>query len=49
VLPFSLAVGAGGAVWSWLYHRTGSIYSPWISHLIIDAAIMAVGYDLLYG
>jgi membrane protease YdiL (CAAX protease family) len=49
VLPFSLCVGAGGAVWCWLYHRSGSIYSPWVSHLAIDLAIMAVGYDLLFG
>jgi membrane protease YdiL (CAAX protease family) len=47
-LPFSLAVAAGGAVWAWLYHRTGTIYSCWISHLLVDAAIMVVGYDLVF-
>jgi membrane protease YdiL (CAAX protease family) len=47
-LPFSLGVGCGGAVWAWLYQRTGSIYSPWLSHLIIDAAILTVGYDMLF-
>jgi membrane protease YdiL (CAAX protease family) len=49
VLPLSMGVAAGGAVWSWLYHHSGSIYSPWVSHLVIDAALMAVGYDLLFG
>jgi membrane protease YdiL (CAAX protease family) len=49
VLPVSLCVALGGAVWAWLYLRTGSIYSPWLSHLLIDAAIMAVGYDLVFG
>jgi membrane protease YdiL (CAAX protease family) len=49
VLPLSLGIAVGGAVWAWLYHRTGSIYAPWVSHLLIDAAIMAVGYDLLFG
>jgi uncharacterized protein len=47
-IPFSLAVAFGGGVWAWLYHRTGSIYSPWLSHLIVDTALMAVGYDMLF-
>lgn len=48
-LPFSLGVAGGGFVWAWLYHRTGSIWSPWLSHLIIDSAIMIVGYELVFG
>lgn len=48
VVPFSLGIAAGGAVWAWLYNRHGSIYSPWISHLLVDCAIMTVGYDLLF-
>lgn len=44
---FSLAVAVGGAFWAWLYHRSGSLYGPWLSHLLIDAAIFAVGYDLV--
>jgi membrane protease YdiL (CAAX protease family) len=47
VVPFSLAVAAGGATWAWLYQRTGTIYSAWLSHLLVDAAIGVVGYDLL--
>jgi uncharacterized protein len=47
-LPFGLAVAAGGGAWAWLYHRTGTIYSCWISHLLVDAAIMAVGYDMIF-
>jgi membrane protease YdiL (CAAX protease family) len=49
VLPFSVCVAVGGAVWAWLYQRTGTIYSAWISHLLIDAAILAVGYDMVFG
>jgi membrane protease YdiL (CAAX protease family) len=49
VLPFSLCIAMGGAVWAWLYQRTGSIYSPWVSHVLIDAGIMAVGYAMLFG
>ncbi len=44
---FSLAVAVGGAFWAWLYHRSGSLYGPWLSHLMIDAAIFLVGYDLV--
>jgi len=47
-LPFSLCIAVGGMVWAWLYHRTHTIYSSWISHLVIDAAIMVVGYDLVF-
>src|SRR5439155_785789 len=47
VLPFALCVGVGGAVWAWLYDRAQSLYAPWLSHLIIDAAILVVGYDLV--
>ncbi len=46
-LPFSLGVGIGGAVWAWLYERSGSLYAPWLSHLLVDAAIMAVGLDMV--
>jgi uncharacterized protein len=47
-IPFSLGVALGGGVWAWLYHTTGSLYSPWVSHLLVDAAIMAVGYDMIF-
>ena len=42
---FSLSVAAGGAVWAWLYERSGSLIGPWLSHLVVDAAIFLVGYD----
>ncbi len=47
-VPFALCIAVGGAVWAWLYHRSGSIYAPWLSHLLVDGAIMVVGYDLLF-
>lgn len=49
VLPFSLGVAAGGFVWCWMYERSGSLVGPWLSHVLIDAAIMAVGYHLVFG
>jgi membrane protease YdiL (CAAX protease family) len=47
-LPLSLCIAGGGVVWAWLYHQSGSIYSPWLSHMLIDASIMVVGYDLMF-
>ncbi len=42
----SLAVAVGGGVWAWLYAWSGSLLGPWLSHLLVDAAIFLVGYDL---
>jgi membrane protease YdiL (CAAX protease family) len=44
----TLAVAAGGAFWAWLYHRSGSLLGPWIGHMLVDAAIFAVGYRLVF-
>jgi membrane protease YdiL (CAAX protease family) len=44
---FSLAVAVGGAAWAALYHRYQSLLGPWFSHLLVDAAIFAIGYDLI--
>jgi len=43
---FSLCVAIGGAVWAWLYQRSDSLLGPWLSHLLVDAAIFAIGYDI---
>ena len=45
----SASVAIGGLFWAWLYHRLQSIYAPWISHLIVDAGIFFVGYDIVRG
>jgi membrane protease YdiL (CAAX protease family) len=47
-VPLSLAIAAGGAVWAILYQRFGSVYPSWLSHALVDAALMIVGYDLLF-
>ncbi len=49
VIPFSLCVAVGGAIWAWLYERSGSLYAPWLSHLLVDASLFMVGYDLYFG
>jgi membrane protease YdiL (CAAX protease family) len=46
VAPLSLCIALGGGMWAWLYARTGSLYAPWLSHALIDVAILAIGWDL---
>ena len=43
----SLGVAIGGSFWAWLYFREGRLLSAWISHMIVDAFIFALGYFLL--
>jgi membrane protease YdiL (CAAX protease family) len=45
---FSLCVAVGGAAWAWIYHRSGSLLGPWLSHALIDAGIFVVGYDVVF-
>jgi membrane protease YdiL (CAAX protease family) len=47
VLPGGLAVAVGGAMWAWIYERAGSLVAPWLSHLLSDATLFAIGWDLL--
>lgn len=44
---FSVSVAVGGVFWAWLYDRSGSLLGPWLSHLLVDAAIFTVGYGLV--
>lgn len=44
---FSLAIACGGLYWAWLYDRSESLLGPWLSHLLIDAAIFTIGYHML--
>mgnify|MGYP005843704947 FL=1 len=46
---FSAATAIGGGFWAWLYHHSGRLLAPWISHAVIDAALFAVGYRLVFG
>lgn len=48
VAVFSLAVAVGGAAWAWLYRQSGSLLGPWLSHLVVDVGIMAIGYHLAF-
>ena len=48
-LPLTLLVAAGGSIWGLLYLRHRSLLAPWLSHLLVDAALMVVGYRLVFG
>jgi membrane protease YdiL (CAAX protease family) len=43
----TLGVAIGGVFWAWLYDRYGSLYASWISHLLVDLAVMSIGYRML--
>ena len=45
----SLGVFLGGVLWTVLYSRYRSIWPGWISHILADVAIFAVGWELLFG
>jgi len=46
-LLFGTLVGVGGLIWSWMYKKTGSILSAWVSHAIVDATLFSIGYLLI--
>ncbi|MCU0306148.1 MAG: CPBP family intramembrane metalloprotease [Thermoanaerobaculales bacterium] len=54
-LPWGLTVLAstgvflGGVLWAVLYARTRSIWPGWVSHVLADVAVFAVGWELLFG
>ncbi|MFG0331293.1 MAG: CPBP family intramembrane glutamic endopeptidase [Phycisphaerales bacterium] len=45
----SAGVWIGGAIWSWLYLRYRSIWPGYVSHVIADIVILAIGYELIFG
>lgn len=47
VLAGSAGVFAGGALWGWLRERHGSLWPGWVSHVLADLAVMAIGADIL--
>jgi membrane protease YdiL (CAAX protease family) len=45
----SVGVFAGGVVWGRCYRRYRSIWPGWISHVLADVAVFALGWLLLFG
>ncbi len=44
----SIAVFVAGVMWSWIYAKTRSIWSAWLSHALIDIAVFWAGWQLLF-
>jgi len=44
---FSAGVAIGGVVWAVVYQQSKSLLGPWLSHLLVDAAIFVIGWDLM--
>jgi membrane protease YdiL (CAAX protease family) len=42
-------VFVGGAVWSWCYQRYRSIWPAYVSHAIVDVAVLLIGWRLIFG
>lgn len=47
-LLLSASVAIGGLLWAWLYQQSGRLYGPWLSHLLVDAGIMIIGYEMAF-
>ncbi len=45
----SAGVFVGGALWSWCYVRYQSVWPGYLSHAIVDIAVFAIGYHLIFG
>ena len=43
----SLGIAVGGVAWAWQYDRSKSLVGPWISHLVVDAGIFLICYDIV--
>jgi membrane protease YdiL (CAAX protease family) len=49
VMLASAGVFLGGLLWSWCYHRYESIWPGYLSHAIVDVAVLAIGWRLISG
>lgn len=48
VILGSLGVFGAGAIWSWCYLTSGSLWACYISHLLADVAIALIGWHLIF-
>jgi uncharacterized protein len=46
---FTVCIVIGGALWAGLYRASNSLAGSWLSHALVDAAIFAIGYQMLVG
>lgn len=47
-LLFGTMVGVAGFFWCFLYKKTDSLWAPYLSHVLVDAVLMLIGYTILF-
>jgi membrane protease YdiL (CAAX protease family) len=47
IVAGSLGVFVGGLVWGWLYLDHRGLLAPWLSHALVDVAVLALGWQLM--
>ena len=45
----SVCVGVGGVIWAWMYQRQGTVLGAWVCHIVVDLALMWIGYTIVFG
>ena len=48
VVLASIGVFSGGLIWAWMYTRYHTIWPSYISHILADVAIFAIGYQMIF-
>jgi hypothetical protein len=48
-VPGAAAVLLGGILWSYLFQRHQNLTSPWVSHILVDLALMGTGALMVFG
>ncbi len=43
----ALGVCSGGLIWSWCYGRYRSVWPGYLSHLLVDVAVLWIGWQIL--
>ncbi len=44
----STGIFIGGSLWSWCYWKFGTVWPGYVSHAIVDVAVFAIGYHILF-
>ena len=45
---FGTWVGLGGMIWAWMFQRQDSLVGCYVSHLLVDAGVLLIGYWLIF-
>ncbi len=44
----TVCVMTGGLIWTLMYEWQGTVVGCWVSHLLVDVLLMAIGYQLIH-